>query len=80
MLQDTFSKNILMMKRTKNVFSINIVVHRNLFLHFRSVFKINNSFVIKNFKISHFENFNHASHLNTKKNKANTNKQQIKLQ
>ena len=30
-----------------------------------SVFKINNSFATENDKISHFENFNHASHLNT---------------
>ena len=30
------------------------------------IFKTNNSFAIKNDKISHFENFNHGSHLNQK--------------
>ena len=53
-----------MVKRMKKVFPINIVTNRNLFLQLRMNSKINNSFAMKNEKISHFENFNHASHLN----------------
>ena len=52
----------------KKVFSVNTVVDRNLFQHLRMIFKINNSFAMKNDKISLFENFNHANHLNRKVN------------
>ena len=34
------------------------------FITCTSIFKINNSFTMKDDKISHFENFNHTSHLN----------------
>ena len=52
-----------MVKRMKKVFPINVVVDKNLFLHLRTIFTINNSFAMKNDKITHFENFNHASYL-----------------
>ena len=61
MLQETFSKNIVMVKRMEKVCPINIVVD---IITCASIFKINNSFAIKNDEISHSENFNHASHLN----------------
>ena len=74
-----FLKNYFHGENDEKVFPTNIVVNRNFYIC-ASIFKINNSFTIKNFKISHFENFNHASHFNSEENKANTNKQQITLQ
>ena len=62
-----FARNIFMVKRMKKVFSINIVGDKKLFLHLQVKTKINNSFAIKNDKISQFENFNRASHLKKKK-------------
>ena len=56
-----------MMKRMKKVFPINIVGDKKLFLHLQVNTKINNSFAIKNDKISQFENFDPASHLKKKK-------------
>ena len=62
-----FEINIFMMKRMKKVFPINIVGDKKLFLHLQVNTKINNSFAIKNDKISQFENFDRASHLKKKK-------------
>ena len=50
-----------MVKRMKKVFPI--VVNRNLFLHLRINIK-DNSLVMINGKISHFEHFNQESQLN----------------
>ena len=56
-LEKTFSKNIFIVKRM-------ILLSIKIFLYICvSIFNINNNFAIKNDKISHSENFNHASHL-----------------
>ena len=40
------------MKRMKKVFPINVVVDKKIFLHLRTIFTINNSFAMKNDKIT----------------------------
>ena len=60
--RDFFKKYFHGEKNEKGI-SLNVVVDRNLFQECASIFKINNSFAMKNDKISHFENIYHAIHL-----------------
>ena len=53
-----------MVKMMKNVFSLNIVADKNLFQHLEINIK-DNSFAMKNGKVSHSEHFSDASHLGT---------------
>ena len=52
-------------KGEKSTF-INVLLSIKIFFYnCASIFNINNSFSIKNDKMSHIENFNHVSHINS---------------
>ena len=52
------------MKRIKKSFLKKILLFIEILFDISgTIFKVNNSFAVKNDKLSYFENFNHANHL-----------------
>ena len=61
---DLFKRYFHCEKGEKRIFSKLLLSMKTFFYTCASIYKVNNSFAIKNDEISHFENFNHASPVN----------------